>query len=478
MQPDDASSPLDGVLLWGARLLALVAMGLSAYLWYAGTQQTPVAGCDYFSAFDCDAALGSRWAKWFGVPVSALGALTYMTILVGTMLVAAGGTATLGWRLLEAACVAAIGAAVWFMAVQFTALESFCLYCVVTHLCGIACATLLLIVRHRRARAIESPLAAGLVGVDSAVRPSGPPPLGAPLALGVLGVAALAAGQLFGAAPGPRETASFEAPADLEIAGFDQAEPDTPPSPPTSEPADNQTITTPTPSPRESARSVPRRKKNGSRSVSFFRDRLKIDAYAHPVVGSPEAPHLVLELMDYACPHCRAFHELMTEALQRRRGQIAVVVMPVPGEILCNPYVKRGAKERRGACKIAKLSLAVSELAPQSFEPMHRWLLEGDRLPNYTSALIKAQQYCDRDELSVKVRDENGEIAARVKRHIELYATLASIQKVGLPIQVLGSDVYSGGVESVDRLLEIWDKKFDLDPTDFGEPPHDTASGE
>lgn len=466
MTPEDSRSPLDSVLLWLSRLLAVAAVGLSGYLLYAGMQLTTVAGCDYFSGFDCDAALASRWAKWFGVPVSAFGALTYLAILSATFLIGVRAAAPAGWRIIEAGAVAALGSAAWFMAVQVAALDSFCLYCVLTHVCGVVCATLLLFVRWRQTARVEAPAAAALMVGGVSEGPAGPPPLGAPLAAGVLGVSVLVAGQLFGAAPGPKTAEKFEAPADLEVSGFDQStKADEPAAEATTSVADEpetQTVAKPT-------LSVPRRRENGSRQIEFLNGRLRIDAYTHPVVGSPEAPYTVLEMMDYACPHCREFHELMTEALERRDGQIAVVVMPVPGEILCNPYVKRGAKQRRGACKIAKLSLAVSELQPASFEPMHRWLLEGDRLPNYTTALIQAQRYVDTDELSMKVRDDSGELAARVKRHIELYATLSGVRKIGLPAQVIGNNIYAGGIDTVDSLLEIWDENFGLEPEDFGE---------
>ncbi|MEO1498429.1 MAG: vitamin K epoxide reductase family protein [Planctomycetota bacterium] len=475
-------SPLDTALVGAGRLLAFGAVGLAGYLWYAGAQQTGLAGCDFLSDFDCDAALASRWAKWFGLPVSALGGLVYLSLIAGSVLIAIPRLETFGWRVVEAASVAAVGAAVWFVAVQFFALDSYCLYCLATHACGLLGAAALFGARARRAAATDAGPAAAMLTPGELIAAEGPPPLGPPLAVGVLGVAALAAGQLFGAAPGPERTAAFEAPEDLAIAGFDEPEVPRPRSVDTSSIDDagdtESAVVEDQSSERQAAYTLPPRRRNGSRRVKFLRDRLTIDAYTHPVVGSPEAPHLMLELMDYACPHCRKFHDVIAEAIDRRRGQVGVVVMPVPGEILCNPYVKRGAKERRGACRIAKLSIAVSELEPEAFEPMHRWLLEGDRLPNYTSALLEARRFVDADTLSFKLRDDSGDLAARVKRHIELYATLASIQKIGLPTMVLGSNVYAGGVKTVDELVAVWDENFGLDPADFGEPPADGAIGE
>ena len=33
-----------------------------------------------------------------------------------------------------------------------------------------------------------------------------------------------------------------------------------------------------------------------------------------PVLGPPDAPHLVVVLADYTCPHCRKLHGMLTEA--------------------------------------------------------------------------------------------------------------------------------------------------------------------
>ncbi|TWT41624.1 Vitamin K epoxide reductase family protein [Botrimarina hoheduenensis] len=460
--------PLDSRLLWGARCLLVTALGLSIYLIIAGAQAGAVAGCDFFSAFDCEAALASRWAKWWGAPVAALGAGTYLLLLAATALIGRhNAAAAMGWRLVEGLGFAAVGAACWFVGVQATALDSFCIYCLATHACGVLAVTGLFVLRGYRS-ADAAPTGAALLGKPvSAPLAGSPPALGAPTLLGVLAVAGLALGQLFGpVSEGPPAT-EFTAPEDLQVTGFDR--------PPAAKatPADDSAfpLTSPDDSNGPSSASENKesaselssyRRPGGSRKVAFLNNRLSIEAYEHPVLGSPEAPHMVLELMDYACPHCREFHELLTEALAQRDGQIAVIVMPVPGEVLCNPYVARGAKERRGACKLAKLSLAVSELAPESFEPMHRWLLEGDRLPKYTAALLEARRFVDADALSLKLRDESGQLDQRLKRHIELFATLNSIKRIGLPTQVIGNNVAGGGIKTTEQLLEFWDREFGL----------------
>ena len=58
------NKPISSGLLWGARLLLLIALAVSSYLLYhslAGGGQ--LAGCGADSAFDCESVLASKWSK-------------------------------------------------------------------------------------------------------------------------------------------------------------------------------------------------------------------------------------------------------------------------------------------------------------------------------------------------------------------------------------------------------------------------------
>src|SRR4030095_10165840 len=51
-----------------ARALLFVALGVSAYLAWTSLTRGSVIGCGPES--ECDRVLQSRWARWFGIPVS------------------------------------------------------------------------------------------------------------------------------------------------------------------------------------------------------------------------------------------------------------------------------------------------------------------------------------------------------------------------------------------------------------------------
>ena len=477
---------LPAPLVWILRLLAIAACGMSAYLLYVSASMTPVAGCDW-DLFDCDAALASRWAKWFGLPVAAAGLACYGLTLIASWLLGSlsPNRSDTGWRLLEMLVPAMIGAGVWFIGVQAVMLDSFCLYCLLTHLCGIVIALLVVFLRWNAGRnttsapAAVSPLGIGALGVGSppTVLSSGPPRLGLPTAAGVLSVLALIGGQLIASNPPPPAQSVVEADALPEDLHFGEPLSTSASDSLTDEATSSVEVNDASPSVLRPA--APKRKKNGSRIVEFLDGRLKVDTYKHPILGSPEAPHVVMELMDYACPHCREFHEMLLEGIDRFDGQIAVVVMPVPSELLCNPYFRHARPKSRGACRIAKVSLAMAMLAPESFEEVHHWLLQGDRMPQYTAALIEAQRFVDNDKLSAAVRDAEGDIDARIQQNIQLMVTLRDFGQIGLPTQVLADRVLSGPSESIEALCELWTEVYKVHPEgsepEEGEPEEGAA---
>ena len=44
-------------------------------------------------------------------------------------------------------------------------------------------------------------------------------------------------------------------------------------------------------------------------------------------------------ISDYACPHCRATHHVVSQTLRRYDGQISLLVLPMPLDRRCNPQL-------------------------------------------------------------------------------------------------------------------------------------------
>src|SRR5580765_5226238 len=69
-------------LIFAIRLLTAGAIVVACYLVWASLSGSAVAGCGPDSG--CDQVLHSRWAYWFGIPVSGIALLVYGTIFTVT----------------------------------------------------------------------------------------------------------------------------------------------------------------------------------------------------------------------------------------------------------------------------------------------------------------------------------------------------------------------------------------------------------
>jgi len=110
--------------------------------------------------------------------------------------------------------------------------------------------------------------------------------------------------------------------------------------------------------------------------MKFLNGRLEIDVYEHGLLGSPEADLIVIELVDYTCPDCRQVHQYLNTVREQLGDRFAVIVFPVPLETTCNRYIRSTQSKHVGACKYAKLALAVFSVAPDKFGQFHDWLMD------------------------------------------------------------------------------------------------------
>ena len=137
-----------------------------------------------------------------------------------------------------------------------------------------------------------------------------------------------------------------------------------------------------------------------SREVKFLKDKIRLDTYKEALLGSPDAKYVVVEMMDYTCPHCRKMHAHMLEAMDRYGDQLAIVILPVPLELSCNKLVQVTDPLHRGACKIARTALAVADVDPSKFRDFHNFLLaDEEKAPSAAKAVVRAFHLVDRKEL-------------------------------------------------------------------------------
>lgn len=203
-----------------------------------------------------------------------------------------------------------------------------------------------------------------------------------------------------------------------------------------------------------------------SRKVSFLGGKLTLDTYEQPIIGSPEAPKIVVEIVSYDCSHCRKMHRMMKQALARYGDQVALVVLPLPLDRECNKLITDPAASHAGACSTAKFACSISKIKPGSFPRFHDYLMTGDEPPPRESIIARAYRTADRRKLQ-EMR-ESEEISKDITSYVDLFSMLrqqnAGNKDFGLPVQILGDHVMSGSVESADDIYQAWEKHLGVEP--------------
>jgi uncharacterized membrane protein len=160
-----------------------------------------------------------------------------------------------------------------------------------------------------------------------------------------------------------------------------------------------------------------------------------------PTLGPRKAPHVVVVLADYTCPHCRHLHHSLEQAAAAYPNQFCIAVVVVPLNLYCNRYVRTAPRAPHvNACELAKLSLAVYRAKPKVFAEYDRWLFDGTTPREPADARQKAVQLAGADALA---RAEAGAwVGERLKKNVELYSSAYGTDRPGkIPVLILKDQV-------------------------------------
>ncbi len=415
-------------------LLSLAAVGVSGYLTWTTWGPGTVTGCTGNSLVDCDEVLASRWSKWLGAPVSLFGTLTYVGIL------ALGWPAArrphgLAWTGLLTFSLLAAGAAIWFTGLQVLALQRFCPYCLTVHVCGLTiCVLTLWMSRDSDWQESDYDRMRDLLGVaDSTGEASS---LAAPTLFGksrpfaavaasLLGLVLLIGGQLLF----PTKSLVLETIADPQPAADQNLLPGK------EEQAEVLSFTlAPDQEDENDARldTQPHTGDNAGRAarrVTFPGLPNGLNVAARPLLGFPNAKHVLVEMMDYTCRHCRRLHPRVLATRERYGDEVAFIIYHAPLNKRCNKYVKHDQRAHLHACDYAKLAWSVWKLAPAKFPEFHNWLLESEKPPPILDAREKALRLAGDAVLIDEsiLADANRTIAANCSTHNSLGGILPLI---------------------------------------------------
>jgi uncharacterized membrane protein len=351
-------------------------------------------GCGAESA--CEAVARSRWAKIGRIPVAMPAALLYAAMFAAMLSGIAPAWATpLLWYIGIVSACTALGAAAWFLVLQAVVVRRFCLYCVAVHFLA-AVAALILLLRS-------------------------PPDTHASIAI-LLGVASLLAilvgGQLFIRVP-TFEIVSVAAPA-RTVAPQETK----PPAP---------RFTAPMPA-------IQRR-------VSLFKGNVELDLQDWPLLGRPDAEHVIGWLFDHTCAECHHEHGVLRKVLPMFAGELAIVAVPVPMFPDCNPEAKHRYENRVQACAYARLCWAVWLSAPGVYDDWDAFMAQGQAPQPFGLALRKAQSLADLGRFNIRSGDDilNDKVATGVEVYRRSRANI-------LPVLLMPRGIGRGHISTADEL--------------------------
>jgi uncharacterized membrane protein len=375
----------------------------------------------------CDEVLSSRWARIFGVPV-ALGAL----LVCGTLGWAAGGvrsgTGAAVQRRVRAVAwftaVLTLSAAAWFVALQVFVVGAVCSYCMSIHACGSAAALLVLLktsLIQPRGRT-SAPQAAALVTR----------PVAAGLVITALfAVALLGLGQ---ALHQPPAVVSRALPEWIELGSG------------------------------AAGGGVPdqgRSEATAARTLRLHGGAFEFKLDEVPYLGAAEAPHVVLNLFDYTCQHCRVLHGFLEEARRTFSNELGIVSLPAPLDPGCNALVPRPLPDHTNACAYARIGLAVWRAEPEQLESFDRWIFTPPRPPTpeavceHAIGLVGAEAFAR--------ASEDPWIENQLDQSTRLFATNYLVSRMSrLPQLMMGTNIVVGNFRRADALYQMLSTHLDL----------------
>ncbi|MFN5960296.1 MAG: vitamin K epoxide reductase family protein [Verrucomicrobiota bacterium] len=410
MQPAPPTAP---ILRIAASTTAAAICAVITWLKFSG-RISSLAGCG--SEGGCSQALGGQWSQLAGIPITLPALALHLGIIALSLpAIAERFQPATRQRFLSFAACTLIGAALWFIGLMIWGGRgtAWCPWCLATHAAGLISATSILRSSHSRPASLFPTAAAATLATTS-----------------------LALAQIFGPAPQSHEITSTT----------------TPPRATASSPAPDST----TPANLRQYTGSPR----PPRPVSFFNGQFAFDAANLPILGSPDAPHVLVEYFDYTCGSCRDLYKDLGSLKTAHPDKFAVVLIPCPLNRSCNPNLKPNIKDHEAACDLARLALAVWKHSPASFPRFHEALLKLPLPANPAPAFELAATAVPPDTLRATI--QSPEVAAFLASSTSDYASLAA-QNLRMPKLLLRDSIMMHGLaNSAETFVAEITRQFSL----------------
>jgi uncharacterized membrane protein len=428
------------------RVLLGVAIAGAGYLAWVSIHNGPVAGCGAESG--CNKVLQSRWAYWLDIPVSVPALLVYLALLGATVLLQkrpSPDDQRGSWAAMIVLSVIVAGAALWFVGLQVLVIKAFCKFCMTAHACGFA-AALLCLKNIPFATDPDTPMwtpGSGKRGVPGSA-------VGVLALVGLAGVMVLAGGQLL--VQKQRNAVKVLRPGGGLATKSAGAKTGGTNRPPVVSPLAMQ-LGPPGPNPRLMA----------PRLLSLYSNQFLLKLDAVPMIGSPDASHVIVCLFDYTCPHCRALHPILLKTQRLFSNRLGIVCLPMPISTNCDKLLPPTIHSVSNACEYAQLGLAVWRANPEYYRGFDDWMFAPDQPPPLQQAREYAAGLVGKDKLEAALADPwvQKQIATDCELH---YANWTAADTPIMPQLIVGSIISSGPLNSVEHLEILLNRYLGISP--------------
>ncbi|MGC6457905.1 MAG: vitamin K epoxide reductase family protein [Akkermansiaceae bacterium] len=171
-----------------------------------------------------------------------------------------------------------------------------------------------------------------------------------------------------------------------------------------------------------------------------------------PLLGPPDAPHVLVKYFDYTCKSCREMEGDLLALMTAYPKEVAVIVLPTPLNRACNPYLNPRVDDHANACEFARMSLAVWRTAPESFPKVHKLLFERP-LHSVESARKAIGDIIGTDKLEAGLKDPG--VEKLLQASIADFRQLSS-QRIEMPkLLMKGARTMHGLASSTEKFIEL-----------------------
>lgn len=185
------------------------------------------------------------------------------------------------------------------------------------------------------------------------------------------------------------------------------------------------------------------KKKPKRRIVSIQGGKVRLDVRSWPLIGSPGAKYVFVEMFDYTCPHCRKTHKSIDGARKRYGEDLAILALPVPLNQRCHAGAGNNPLHAE-ACDLAKIAIAVWRVSPAKFEEFHGWLFQQHRTAR--DARRKAEQTVGKEKLAKELRLPYAD--RYIASHVKIYRKVngGNVPKILFPRSTVVGDPGSASI--------------------------------